>query len=98
MKYNIDTEDAFKKLVTPCVGVWIEMPLHFRTSHNFSVTPCVGVWIEMDILTCICLRNVVTPCVGVWIEIELSTTIAFEFGSLPVWECGLKYLKLYQIL
>ena len=34
--------------VTPCVGVWIEIPYLFKIpSLSSKVTPCVGVWIEI---------------------------------------------------
>ena len=57
-----------QRIVTPCVGVWIETIRLGRRCRLKQVTPCVGVWIEtfkyMD-MTSILL---VTPCVGVWIE------------------------------
>ena len=34
-------------MVTPCVGVWIEMPLCPTSCGRMGVTPCVGVWIEI---------------------------------------------------
>ena len=34
-------------VVTPCVGVWIEIKFFNRHSYDKAVTPCVGVWIEM---------------------------------------------------
>ena len=33
--------------VTPCVGVWIEIPCHIVYVVEPEVTPCVGVWIEI---------------------------------------------------
>ena len=33
----------------------------------------------------------VTPCVGVWIEIFQTVPYLGTDGSLPAWECGLKY-------
>ena len=60
----------------------------------FGVTPCVGVWIEIEMLPQITGFAVVTPCVGVWIEIAYSwTALTRSGGSLPAWECGLKFLK-----
>ena len=56
------------KCVTPCVGVWIEIPITKQKSI-LIVTPCVGVWIEMYSLEYQRLSILVTPCVGVWIEI-----------------------------
>ena len=34
----------------------------------------------------------VTPCVGVWIEIADFRVIKTPTSSLPVWECGLKFV------
>ncbi len=34
-------------LVTPCVGVWIEIVAERGEGLGIDVTPCVGVWIEM---------------------------------------------------
>ena len=36
-----------EKLVTPCVGVWIEMAMEYVPYEEPKVTPCVGVWIEI---------------------------------------------------
>ena len=63
--------------VTPCVGVWIEIPIDKLKRLSALVTPCVGVWIE--IRTSVRLNQCfnVTPCVGVWIEMS-------PFGSSQV--------------
>ena len=37
-------------MVTPCVGVWIEIAMVNAVVLVSGVTPCVGVWIEI----CIC--------------------------------------------
>ena len=34
-------------LVTPCVGVWIEIKKTHDSNDGTLVTPCVGVWIEI---------------------------------------------------
>ena len=34
-------------IVTPCVGVWIEMLSIMPRCQENRVTPCVGVWIEI---------------------------------------------------
>ena len=36
------------KVVTPCVGVWIEIICLRRIRLAAAVTPCVGVWIEIS--------------------------------------------------
>ena len=33
--------------VTPCAGVWIEIPVRNATVPTGRVTPCAGVWIEI---------------------------------------------------
>ena len=35
------------RLVTPCVGVWIEIDVKDEFDDTMEVTPCVGVWIEI---------------------------------------------------
>ena len=35
---------------------------------------------------------VVTPLVGVWIEIIVTACVNHICRSLPLWECGLKFL------
>ena len=58
-------------LVTPYVGVWIEIAETFVPfSIPFTVTPYVGVWIEMTSRRKSESRYRVTPYVGVWIEIH----------------------------
>ena len=34
----------------------------------------------------------VAPFVGVWIEIYLKIQIDYNLKSLPLWECGLKFI------
>ena len=36
------------QIVTPFVGVWIEIPHISPVRHIYQVTPFVGVWIEID--------------------------------------------------
>ena len=78
-------------LVTPYVGVWIEIYLKEEIEEAQEVTPYVGVWIEMLNSHFLHQSITVTPYVGVWIEISILVlpcpTIAL---SLPTWECGLK--------
>ena len=61
------------KLVTPCVGVWIETELSDAEKQAVIVTPCVGVWIETWIDKTKHRQKSVTPCVGVWIETSYIT-------------------------
>ena len=80
-------------ILTPCVGVWIEIAQPLSNPLPDKVTPCVGVWIEMSDVNPNCFCKVVTPCVGVWIEILISAKTEQQKMSLPAWECGLKSLK-----
>ena len=82
-----------RRLVTPCVGVWIEMAQIRDALSSKTVTPCVGVWIEIVYVSACLLSPTVTPCVGVWIEILGGTNKTFNLRSLPAWECGLKFLN-----
>ncbi len=77
-------------VVTPCVGVWIEIIYRIYRLVPLFVTPCVGVWIEMAVDTSSFVSVGVTPCVGVWIEIVKKALMIPRLTSLPVWECGLK--------
>ena len=61
--------------------------------NRIIVTPCVGVWIEMSAASSKMALVAVTPCVGVWIEIIPSTGTYWRAGSLPAWECGLKFKR-----
>ena len=94
--WNISPIASFNSnIVTPLVGVWIEIQeLQCRLSLR-KVTPLVGVWIEM-FYTGECEKMAgVTPLVGVWIEIVCSCSSCGIISSLPLWECGLKFITLY---
>ena len=58
---------------------------------NIAVTPFVGVWIEVLQEALRIADLVVTPFVGVWIEVPMMFLDVSVSGSLPSWECGLKY-------
>ena len=52
-----------KILVTPLVGVWIEISFCSRVANMSHVTPLVGVWIEINSLSVVMstvLRH--SPC------------------------------------
>ncbi len=85
--------NGYREDVTPCVGVWIEIPNDNLDIQKSFVTPCVGVWIEITQSRRNASAHGVTPCVGVWIEIVLTACgISYDGSrSLPAWECGLKY-------
>ncbi len=48
MKCPTDKYDLMARVVTPCVGVWIEIFDDIIITSNVRVTPCVGVWIEIN--------------------------------------------------
>ena len=53
----------------------------------------MGVWIEMTLTGSAFETVVVTPLVGVWIEISFKLSKkSCGVASLPLWECGLKYI------
>ena len=81
------------RIVTPCMGVWIETQGIQRESENTSVTPCMGVWIETYVRSCWRNSDDVTPCMGVWIETLVHIHVDARRLSHPVWVCG---LKLYE--
>ena len=59
-------------VVTPCVGVWIEIPdlvSEFKSVLSLPAWEC-GLKSQILIQTLRIVR--VTPCVGVWIEILLG--------------------------
>ena len=63
-------------VVTPFVGVWIEMPYLSQPSFAVFVTPFVGVWIEIWKSPHNTAPPLVTPFVGVWIEIVPISNIS----------------------
>ena len=52
----------------------------------------MGVWIEIQIAGNLAVAFAVTPLVGVWIEIVWAEGMPNPYASLPLWECGLKYI------
>ena len=61
-----------------------------------EVTPLAGVWIEISRLSDNFPRSAVTPLAGVWIEIDSMKQMEKDLRSLPLRECGLKYLSFLQ--
>ena len=47
LKFLVALRDVMERVVTPCVGVWIEIQKSYRLYQRKHVTPCVGVWIEI---------------------------------------------------
>ena len=52
----------------------------------------MGVWIEIAEAAQYAIDNMVTPLVGVWIEMSELKIDENKVTSLPLWECGLKWL------
>ena len=77
-------------MVTPLVGVWIEIFLIITKANGKTVTPLVGVWIEIMIVSG---SQFVTKSLPSW-ECGLKWQTVCDripaFLSLPSWECGLK--------
>ena len=73
------------------MGVWIEIPSTSRNASGNYVAPFVGVWIEIADIMASGLEDKVAPFVGVWIEIIKTRYVFKKSGSLPSWECGLKF-------
>ena len=85
-------------LVTPLVGVWIEIAWLVYPSGRKIVTPLVGVWIEINQMLLPYRGRSVTPLVGVWIEILTVIHSHLCTTSLPLWECGLKSFTLATVI
>ena len=86
------------EIVTPLVGVWIEILIisvngYAENRHS----PCGSVdWNTWTSFSAIDL--LVTPLVGVWIEMPDPDLRQLLFRSLPLWECGLKYINVWRVL
>ena len=68
-------------MVTPFMGVWIEISylnLNFKVT---TVTPFMGVWIEILICPFPTVQKAVTPFMGVWIEISIDHIIISNLNS-----------------
>ncbi len=78
-------------LVTPFVGVWIEILETVQRILSMAVTPFVGVWIEIN-----CDREDERdfPSLPSWecgLKCAATSAAVTAESSLPSWECGLKY-------
>ncbi len=70
LKYVVLSPEAYEEMVTPYVGVWIEIFWFITILILSIVTPYVGVWIEILVGCGEQSQIDVTPYVGVWIEIK----------------------------
>ena len=77
--------------VTPCVGVWIEIPMNSLPCLKTLVTPCVGVWIEIPALWEVSARSAESlPAWECGLKYDRREKDHSLTKSLPAWECGLK--------
>ena len=85
-----------EKLVTPCVGVWIETHYTNNLSSILFVTPCVGVWIE----TIACNSSIFSyrshPAWVCGLKLPEAWNTYFFVKSHPAWVCGLKLYNLIE--
>ena len=90
MKLGVHTRLALQMVVTPFLGVWIEI---HPTSADSVIDRSLPSWEcglkSMKKGTKIMPANV-TPFLGVWIEIKSNAQVFDKEKSLPSWECGLK--------
>ena len=64
-------------IVTPCVGVWIEIKC---TGHGWQTILSLPAWecgLKLYLTAVVDTQDDVTPCVGVWIEIMKRLTACF---------------------
>ena len=78
------------RVVTPCMGVWIETPSTFRRKPKTLVTPCMGVWIETGVGGCSTLVEKSHPVWVCGLKLNRIGRFLIEGLSHPVWVCGLK--------
>ena len=69
LKSNGLATTAYRLLVVPLVGTWIEMSLSLTDSIILPVVPLVGTWIEIIHNRTYNRPVIVVPLVGTWIEI-----------------------------
>ena len=70
LKYFTSGLLELAKIVTPFMGVWIEITNIYTRVSVDDVTPFMGVWIEMMHKNRETSLGQVTPFMGVWIEIS----------------------------
>ena len=68
-----------------------------KTETSSIVTPLAGVWIEINGMNYDDFASAVTPLAGVWIEIGVPYEPIGFLESLPLRECGLKYVISYLL-
>ena len=66
-------QNAFRNLVVPRVGAWIETCMYICKTHSATVVPRVGAWIETIGICYVGGLDAVVPRVGAWIETLMLT-------------------------
>ena len=84
-----------KEIVTPLVGVWIEIISLCQSLPNNRVTPLVGVWIEMQEQEENYGLQRSLPSWECGLKYQKRKTPIRVSMSLPSWECGLKLVFPY---
>ena len=77
--------------VTSLAEVWIEIITIGRTFVPALVTSLAEVWIEISLQQLYTPSHTVTSLAEVWIEIFVKSAWGWEYESLPLRKCGLKY-------
>ena len=62
-------------VVTPCVGVWIEMDSISNSLPAARVTPCVGVWIEILSCMLVCVSVLSLPAWECGLKYQIFVSI-----------------------
>ena len=80
-------EHVYDRMLTPCVGVWVEMQLILHTRNHISFTPHIGVWVEMSQHENSCT---ILPRIGIWVEMgihqqDLSNVVSYTSCRCMSW-------------
>ena len=71
-------------MVTPLVGVWIEMSALFAQETALSVTPLVGVWIEISLLILLTRISQSLPSWECGLKLPLDPAVSLRSQVTPL--------------
>ena len=74
--------------------MWVEIIYANHLLPTVVVTPLAGVWVEITEYNKDGVIDLVTPLAGVWVEIVLWRCRGNRGSSLPLRECGLKWMNI----
>ena len=74
-------------MVTPFMGVWIEIYMLKLFAQSLYVTPFMGVWIEIFLFFLCLPSNSVTPFMGVWIEMLKDVNRLLKIDRHTLYGC-----------